>query len=245
MGAMRWVGLALCIAAFAGVGMSCNRSAARAAGSNAASRAGSSDSGIAPATRPAQIPFVYAPGVAHFWVGREEQLCNIARQSEPPGQHAWFIYVHASRHRADIFFSPEQSTPRLRKGQFCQVLGDGMLGFDLKGRLGHQDYMQVSPSASEPFGSELSAPDGSVLSLPVVTDVLTLAPGSVSDEAFVSILDMVRGHLNDVWDPGDGLLAIGVDGENNVVIDFGDDRLYPASLHFRRLRDGRYVYALR
>ena len=236
------IALVGCLAPLGWLGLGCHDVSPRREATPAVTPQARAPAGAAAATRPAQVPILYAPGVAHFWVGREEELREIARRSELPGRYAWFIYVHASRGRADIFFSPEESTPRLRKGQFRQALGNGMLGFAVYDALGYEDYMQVSPSANEPFGSELSVPDASVLSLPVDTRVLSLAPGSVSDEAFVSIIDMVRAHVTDVRDVGASLLFIGVDDKDNVVIEFGEDDLFGTSLHFSRRSDGGYVY---
>jgi hypothetical protein len=253
VGVMRWL---LAVSGLIAVGLCARCSDSSAHGARAAagpergggSRAKSIDAATKPATRPAAVAIVYSPRVARFAASEEAQLREVARKSEPPGEPVWFVYVHAWGTRADIFYAPQQSTPRLRKGHYRQVWGGGstpdpVYRFEFKAPEGFtiQDYMQASPSAGKPFGDGLSVPDGSVLSLPVQTDVLSLAPGAVSDEDMVAILDQVRSHIFDVRDVQDSPLLLGMDLEHTVGVYFGEGDYFGSFMSFRRERGG-YVY---
>jgi hypothetical protein len=254
VGVMRWL---LSVGGLIAVGFCarCSDSSVRGARVVAAgpergggSRVTSITAATKPATQPAAIAIVYSPRVARFSASEEAQLREVARESEPPGEPVWFVYVHAWGTRADIFYAPQQSTPRLRKGHYRQVWGggstsDSVYRFEFKAPEGFtlQDYMHVSPSASKPFGDGLAVPDGSVLSLPVQTDVLSLAPGVVSDEDMISILDQVRSHRFDVRDVKDSPLLLGMDLEHTVGVYFGEADCFGSFMSFRRER-GEYVY---
>ena len=79
---------------------------------------------------------------------------------EPPDAEVWFVavvYVDRFCFHADVYFKPDESSPRLRKGRYAGLQSQRN---DPPRELRDRDvftYAQVSP-ADEPFGDTLDVP---------------------------------------------------------------------------------------
>lgn len=115
------------------------------------------------------------------------QLAELVKGAKPAtmaGLKIWYIHVHDNSiiegkaiWNATVFFKPDSSTGRIRKGK-CQRDGPGALG---SGCL--FDYVQVS-LPGEPFGEKLEPPPPRLWPF--------MRPEGFSDEEIIEIVDFAR-----------------------------------------------------
>ncbi|MEI8194790.1 MAG: hypothetical protein WCI73_02660 [Phycisphaerae bacterium] len=154
-------------------------------------------SNLPPASRPAAtavqpIPIVYFPLAAPAPL-KPAQLTEITTAAEgfrPHGRDIWFVAVRINiperkrpHYRAIVYFSPDEQSPRLRKGR-CLYLDnqDGTpatSGFDR----GMRSYVQVS-AAKTPFGPQLQTPELTLLPF--------FQPQELPDADLIGVVDFIR-----------------------------------------------------
>ncbi len=145
------------------------------------------------------IPIVYArykdpKPLSPLEVG---YLLSQARAAQPAGRSIWFVLVlwhQDDDYMAEVYFSPDEQTPRLRKGRYLYLwdpaqrkthedLGTTLdAGKSQKTRYRH--YLQVS-AACEPFTTSLTAP-----AIPLLP--FDKPDGIISDADVVAVVDLVR-----------------------------------------------------
>lgn len=157
-----------------------------------------------PASRPS-VPVVYSErGFANAL--SSQQLADVLEKAElwrPKGTTVWFFFVRRHYHpllsletylTVTIYYTPDRSSPRIRKGRFATYNMTWSLGDNP-----HLDepqihgYVQVSPSR-QPFGSELQVPAPAYRPF-VVGRNFGGAPVSIRDEQVIQLVDFVRAFL--------------------------------------------------
>lgn len=126
---------------------------------------------------------------------RPEQLTEIEAEAEkarPAGRDVWFVLVLSNRlyqgkwdYRAIVYFTPDETSPRLRKGRY---LGVSSLFLRYRDRLPKHDaelsnYVQVS-LPDKPFGEVAEVPWGPELPFD--------PPEEVAEADLVPVLDAAR-----------------------------------------------------
>ena len=114
-----------------------------------------------------------------------------------PDASPWFVLVwrHGERDIFRVFFTPEQTTPRMRKGRCCVVTGPlaaGAAGVECDFDVTVYPYVQVSESSTT-FDQTLEVPAAAGLPfhLPRNKD----KSPAFSDDELVEIADLARAHL--------------------------------------------------
>lgn len=165
-----------------------------------------------PTSRPS-VPIVYSErGLANAL--SSQQLADVSEKAQlwcPKGTSVWFFFVRRHYHpllsletylTVTIYYAPDSSSPRIRKGQYATYDMTWSLGehphLD-EGQLHH--YVQVSP-ANQPFGPDLQVPGPEYRPF-VVGRNFGGAPVAISDQEVVQLVDFVRAFLTGKNNDGD------------------------------------------
>lgn len=150
-----------------------------------------------PSTRPPPIEVRYDPALNPKALTAQEktELIKSAAASAKGNRRAWFVRVRYNDKgifAADLYFTPDTSSARIRKGMCAHVEGWGDLLSVVKDGPAEQmpRYSQIS-LPNEPFDDRLTVPD---------RDMMPFEPNhryfgeavKLSDDELVSLVDLVR-----------------------------------------------------
>ena len=228
-------GLAVAIAGCAG------DSAGRSQGKTSTASRGAS------ALSPAQsLPLVYSSFLNPLPLtpAQLQEILQVAIDACPQGRQLWFIHVRchrpeasaaaksgvsAERYRVVVYYTPDQQSPRLRKGRCAYIDNEidparrrQVIATLAEGEAyawpALENYVQVS-DPTRPFDATLGdAPPA----IPSESDLPIHAPGGIEDLKLISVVDAARtAHADDPFaDSEEPLLRITLEG-GTYQVDFG------------------------
>jgi hypothetical protein len=149
------------------------------------------------ASPPLPIEVRYDPALHPKALTAQEkaELINAAADSANIGVRAWFVRVRYNDKgifAADLYFAPDTTTPRIRKGTLAHVEGWGDLLSVVKDGPAEEmpRFVQIS-RPNEPFDERLTVPEREMM--PFEPDHRYFGEAvKLSDNELVSLVDLVR-----------------------------------------------------
>jgi len=123
------------------------------------------------------------------------ELKQLAAESAKGNRRAWFVrvrYNDKGSFAADLYFTPDTTEPRIRKGTCAHVEGWGDLLSVVKDGPAEEmpRYVQIS-LPNEPFDDRLAMPDREMMPFQPDHRFFGMAV-KLSDEELISLVDLVR-----------------------------------------------------
>ncbi|HET6246572.1 MAG TPA: hypothetical protein VFE47_02650 [Tepidisphaeraceae bacterium] len=175
-------------------------------------------------THSAEIKIIYSRQESPMELTvKQRQNLDDALAKDGARREVWFVYVRSNSNNeagtlsAEVFFKPDKSSARLRKGSVSDAGG-----FESNVKLWPADpYFEVSPK-DRPFkDGELAIPDQQYLPFPAPVNEQGKLPSEMKDADVIGLADFARDTLGRNWGDVEPITSIVKDDDDVLTVTTG------------------------